>query len=127
MRIRFSPSGRAQFLSAIATIMRDDPQAARRFRQRCERALRRLQRFPRSGRAIPEFPDLPFREVIVAPYRFFYRTEGKTVWVVAVWHGRQLVREPAIERMIQRDLADSRVGGAISSKEMKKRIRRHPS
>lgn len=50
--------------------------------------------FPHSGRTLPEFPDLPFREVIVAPYRFFYRVKGKTVWIVAVWHGAQMPDKP---------------------------------
>jgi plasmid stabilization system protein ParE len=37
---------------------------------------------------------LPYREVIVRPYRFFYRAEGKTVWIVAVWHGAQRPARP---------------------------------
>jgi toxin ParE1/3/4 len=94
MRIRFTPSGRSQFLAALAFIRRDDPAAAARFRRRAEIALRRLQRFPGSGRVLPEFPELPYREVLVRRYRFFYRTEGGTVWIVAVWHGAQLPREP---------------------------------
>ncbi|MDI6773385.1 MAG: type II toxin-antitoxin system RelE/ParE family toxin [bacterium] len=94
MRIRFTPSGRSQFLAALAFIRRDDPAAAARFRRRAEIALRRLQRFPGSGRVLPEFPELPYREVLVGRYRFFYRTEGGTVWVVAVWHGAQIPGEP---------------------------------
>jgi toxin ParE1/3/4 len=87
VKVRFTPSGRIQFLKAVSYIVRDNPQAAIRFRKRAERALRRLTRFPKSGRRIPEFPDLPFREVIVPPYRFFYRREGRTIWVVTFWHG----------------------------------------
>ena len=93
-RVRFTPSGRRQFLDAVAYIMRDDPAAARRSRQRAESALRRLERFPESGRTLPEFPDLPYREVIVAPYRFFYRVADRKVWVVGVWHGAQIPGEP---------------------------------
>jgi toxin ParE1/3/4 len=52
--------------------------------------LSRLNKFPLSGRLIPEFPGLPFREVIISPYRFFYRVQEKTVWIAAVWHGAQL-------------------------------------
>jgi plasmid stabilization system protein ParE len=78
----------------MSYILQDNPQAARQFRNKAERVLRRLARFPQSGRRIPEFPDLPFREVIVPPYRFFYRLEGRTVWVVACWHGAQLPAEP---------------------------------
>lgn len=94
MRVRFTPSAREQFLGAVAYIRRDKPSAAKAFRGRSERALRRLERFPQSGRAIPEFPDLPYREVVVAPYRFFYRVEGATAWIVAVWHGTQLPDQP---------------------------------
>jgi len=96
VKVRFTPSGRRQFLDAIAYIVRDDPAAARRFKRRAEAVLRRLERFPQSGRALPEFPDLPYREVIVAPYRFFYRVQGKTVWIVAVWHGAQIPEEPRL-------------------------------
>ena len=97
MNVRFTPSGRKQFLSAITYIARDNPPAAVRFRKKAERLLRRLSRFPDSGRLIPEFPDLPYREVVVSPYRFFYRREGAIVWVVACWHGAQLPAEPARE------------------------------
>jgi plasmid stabilization system protein ParE len=78
----------------LAFIRRDDPAAAARFRRRAEIALRRLRRFPGSGRVLLEFPELPYREVLVVRYRFFYRTEGRTVWVVAVWHGAQIPEEP---------------------------------
>jgi len=94
VKVRFTPSGRLQFLTALAHIQRDDPAAARKMRHRAERSLRRLARHPESGRLIPEFPDLPYREVVVPPYRFFYRVEGKSVWVVAVWHGAQVPNEP---------------------------------
>lgn len=94
MKVRFTPSGRLQFLTALAYIQRDDRQAASKFRDRAESALRRLGRYPESGRLIPEYPDLPFREVIVSPYRFFYRREAREIWVVAVWHGAQLPKEP---------------------------------
>jgi plasmid stabilization system protein ParE len=49
---------------------------------------------------IPEFPELPHREVIAAPYRFFYKVVTKTVWVVAVWHGAQLPQKPLPKRSV---------------------------
>jgi plasmid stabilization system protein ParE len=89
VKVRFIPSARQQFLNGLAYIRRDKPSAARQFRQRTERVLRRLEDYPHSGRPIPEFPELPHREVIISPYRFFYRVEKKTVWIVAVWHSGQ--------------------------------------
>jgi len=94
MRVRFTPAGRRQFLAAIAHIADDRPAAAARFLARARLSLRRLARYPRSGRRIPEFPDLPYRELVLPPYRFFYRTEGPVVWIVAAWHSAQLPEAP---------------------------------
>ena len=94
MKVRFTPSARSQFLAAIAYIHRENPIAAEAFRRKAEKALARLHTFPQSGRILPEFLELPFREVIVRPYRFFYRTKGNVVWIVAVWHSAQLSKEP---------------------------------
>ena len=96
MKVRFTPTARVQFLSALNYIHRDNPLAALKFRQRVETVLRRLEEFPNSGRGVPEFPELPYREVIISSYRFFYRVKGKTVWIVGVWHGAQLPEEPDI-------------------------------
>ena len=94
MELRFTPAGRFQFLAAIGSIRRANATAARQFRHRAEKALKRLQRFPASGVVLAEFPDLPFREVYVNPYRFFYRLRDNTIWVVAVWHGAQIPYDP---------------------------------
>ena len=73
MKVQFTPSARSQFLSALSYIRRDKPSAAVNFRNQTEEILRRLENFPESGRIIPEFPELPYREVIISPYWFFYK------------------------------------------------------
>jgi toxin ParE1/3/4 len=93
--VQFTPSARLQVLSALAYSRQDNPPAATRFRHKTESVLRRLEKFRDSGRVIPEFPELPYRDVMVAPYRFFYRVEGRVVWIVAVWHGAQLPDRPS--------------------------------
>lgn len=95
MKVRFTPSARTQFLSALSYIRRDKPSAVTSFRDRTKKILRRLEDFPESGRTIPEFPELPYREVIISPYRFFYKIKADVGWIVAVWHGAQLPKEPA--------------------------------
>lgn len=93
----FTPTGRRQFLEAVAYMYRDNPSASRSFRNKAEKTLSRLKKFPESGRLIPEFSDLPFREVIVRPYRFFYKVKDEIVWIIAVWHSAQLPEEPERE------------------------------
>ncbi len=97
MKIVFTPSARDQFLQALAYIRRDKPSAAVSFRQKAEKVLLRLRDYPESGRTLPEFPDIHYREVIVTPYRFFYRVKDDVVWIVAVWHGAQIPEEPSEE------------------------------
>jgi toxin ParE1/3/4 len=86
----FTPSGRLQFLSAVETIRRTNPSAARQFQLQAAKALKRLRRFPESGAVISEYPELPYREVSMKPYRFFYRVQEDKVWIVAVWHGARI-------------------------------------
>ena len=90
MKVQFTSSARNQFLSALSFIRRDKPSAAVSFRNRAETKLRRLENFLESGRTIPEFPEHPYREVIISPDRFFYKIKADIVWIVAVWHGAQI-------------------------------------
>jgi plasmid stabilization system protein ParE len=86
LKVLFTPSGRNHFLAAITFIDSEGPSAAVAFRKKAEKTLSRLKR--------PEFPDLPFREVAIAPCRFIYRVKQKTVWIVTVWHSARLPKKP---------------------------------
>ena len=58
-------------------------------------ATDQLEAFPESGRILPEFPALSYRELIVGSYRVVYRPEGNRLWIAAVVHGmRRLERAP---------------------------------
>ena len=94
MRVRFTPSARRGFLEALDFIRQDSPAAADGVLARSVEGLVQLRDFPESGRVVPEFPELPYREVLVTPYRFFYRVTDDGVWIVAVWHDRQLPELP---------------------------------
>lgn len=96
MKVKITPSARNQFFSALSYIRKENPSAAVNLRNRAEKILRRLENFPESGRIIPEFPDLPCREAIISPYRFFYRSKGDVVWIVAVRYGAQLPKKPSL-------------------------------
>ena len=74
-------------------IARDSPRAAEALIERILRATERLERFPESGRKIPEFPDLEYREILVGSYRIQYRVQRDTVWIATVVHGSRLLTE----------------------------------
>ena len=93
-RIEFTRPAQAQFLSALSYIRAERPTAARDFRDRVASVLANLTGFPESGRVIPEFPGLGFREVLVDRYRFFYKPVGDVIWVVGAWHDAQIPAEP---------------------------------
>ena len=93
-KLRFARAARDQFHNALRFIGADKPSAAVSFRKKAEQSLDRLKQFPESGRRIPEFENMRYREVVVAPYRFFYRIEGDVVLIVGVWHAAQLPQEP---------------------------------
>ena len=94
MKIRFANTAKISLHSAINYIRQDNQTAAVNFFEHVEKTLRRLEKHPESGRRIPEYPELPYRELLVLPYRFFYRIEGKTIFIVAVWHTAQIPVEP---------------------------------
>ena len=54
-----------------------------------------LQTFPESGRHLPEFPNLPHRELLIGNYLIIYRytAEQNSVNVVTVVHGSRLLKE----------------------------------
>lgn len=83
-----------QELDAIADyIALDKPEAAHRLVQHVVSAVERLQKFPRLGSHPPELRDLPYRQLIIPPCRIFYRIDKKTVYIVHILRGEQLVRK----------------------------------
>lgn len=78
-------------------IARNSPRAAEALAERILTAIKRLESFPDSGRMLPEFPALGYRELIVGNYRVLYRSDRDTVWVGAVVHGRRLLNKESIE------------------------------
>jgi len=92
--VRFTPAAQRQLLEALEFLAARRPSAARAFLQRVRARLEVLEDYSQAGRRVPEFPELPVREVLVPPYRLFYRVRESGVWLVGVWHDARLPREP---------------------------------
>lgn len=85
MKVLLTDSGRRQLRAAVEAILRRDREQASRFRTASESLLTNPRAIERRGAPLPEFADLPFREVPIDGYRFFFRSEGETLWLAGVW------------------------------------------
>ena len=58
-------------------------------------SVERLQQFPGSGRSLPEFPNLPYREIIIGNYRIIYKYDSAVneIRIVTVVHGSRLLKK----------------------------------
>ncbi|SRR5712691_1999230 len=83
-------------LDIVRHIQFDKPAAARRFASTIKAKVASLERFPESGRLVPEFPDSGLRELLMGDYRVIYRAvRGPTrVQILAVRHGSRIL-DPA--------------------------------
>ncbi len=75
-------------------IARDSEVYADAMVDRIIEAVGRLDRFPLSGRSVPELDEESVREVIVKPYRVIYELIGETVRVLTVLHSARAFPEP---------------------------------
>ena len=70
----------------------DDSVAAARYVQKVFDRVERLEAHPKSGKRPPELPRTPYREVVVAPCRIFYRIERDAVCILYVMRSERLLR-----------------------------------
>lgn len=56
--------------------------------------IEQLERFPLSGRKVPEFDQEGLRELIEPPYRVVYRVVGSSIQVLRIWRSERLLPEP---------------------------------
>ncbi len=88
-QLRYLPAAVQDLLDILDYIARDNPDAARALVDRVERAIGRLARFPRSGRA-PRDARLRlrgYRLLVVGDYLIFYVVIRRTVQIRRVIHG----------------------------------------
>lgn len=92
-------------LRDIAThIAGDSPTAAARFVDRVDEAVSALSSQPRLGRIVPELSRqniYRYREVVISPWRLFYREEKGQVFLLAVIDGRRNVEDILLRRLMR--------------------------
>lgn len=89
MKIIWSPSAIRHFSSWIHYIARDSVQRAEKERLKILKSVERLKRFPKSGRAVPEFDSSSLREIIKKPVRIIYRLNDQSIEILTLHHSKR--------------------------------------
>lgn len=56
--------------------------------------IEQLERFPQSGRIVPEFQQSELRELIEPPFRMVYRLTKNDLTVIRIWRGERQLKLP---------------------------------
>ena len=86
-KVIWAPSALDDIDAIAEYIARDSEYSAALFVTRIFEITDRLQKYPLSGREIPEIGEKSCREIIYGSYRIMYKIEGKNVWITGVVHG----------------------------------------
>ena len=92
------------FREIVEHLESQSPSAATTFVDRIDPTMKRLRSHPRMGRVVPELRRqniTRYREVIVAPWRVFYRIESDTIYIVSLIEGRRNVEDILLARLLR--------------------------
>ena len=82
-----------QDLNEIAEyIALDKVSAAKKLIRQIFSSTERLEKFPKSGRKVPELKDLRYLEIIVNPCRIFYRVEKDKIYILYIMRSERMLR-----------------------------------
>jgi plasmid stabilization system protein ParE len=85
VKIVWSPLAIDRAYDTVAYIAQDRPEAALSWLEGLFASTDRLERFPNSGRMVPEIGLPEYREIVYRKaYRIIYRVEGATVAILTV-------------------------------------------
>lgn len=91
MKLIWSPLALERVTEIASFIHLDKPTAAKKWVITIFNKVKRLQKFPNSGRIVPEVSRPDVREIIFKNYRIMYRIKNKEVALLTVRHSKQIL------------------------------------
>jgi plasmid stabilization system protein ParE len=88
--VRWTPQSVSDLESIAEFIATDSSHYASLFVIDVFAAVERLEKFPESGRVVPERNDPKIREIIPGNYRIIHRLRGDIVEILTIHHGAKL-------------------------------------
>ena len=91
MKIIWAPLAVDRVSEIAGYIAQDNPVAAESWIRAVFEKVAELNRFPESGRNVPETDNGTIRELMYGNYRMIYRLEEKKISALTVRHGKQIL------------------------------------
>jgi len=91
VKIIWSPLAIDRVAEIAEYIAQDSPNSAQKWVESTFKVVERLEKFPKSGRIVPEIMQDDFCEIIHGNYRIIYRIQIEIVSILTVRHGRQIL------------------------------------
>jgi len=100
--IRWTPSAEQDLVQIVEYIFNSSPVNAEAEFKLIKSEAERLRDFPKVGRIIPELEAMGifhFRELIVPPWRIWYREDIEEIFVLAVVNSRKSIDDLVFNRL----------------------------
>ena len=91
MKIIWSPLAIDKATEIAEYISQDNPTAARKWIDKIFHNVGLLESSSKTGRVVPEIERQEIRELIHGNYRIIYRIEKKSMSILTIRHGKQLL------------------------------------
>ena len=91
MKVQWAPLAIDRVAEIAAYIAADNPIAAEKWIRNAFTRVGQLERFPKSGRQIPETPRKDIRELVWGNYRIIYRIDSHHVSILTIRHMKQIL------------------------------------
>jgi addiction module RelE/StbE family toxin len=101
-KVVWTTSAQEDLRLTIDYISKENPQTAIKLFHKIRTQARKLYRYPERGRRLPELSfikGLPYRELIISPWRLIYRIKDKRINVLAFLDSRRDLEELLYERL----------------------------
>lgn len=101
--VEWAAVARRDLLSIVEYLVERSPGAAAATLERLERRAATLSRSPERGRVVPELARIQlrdYRELVIRPYRLFYRFAGRKVVVLGIFDSRRNLEDLLLDRLL---------------------------
>jgi len=91
-RLRWTAQAVKDVETICEFIAKDSIVYAHLFAKDILQTVKRLAKFPKSGRIVPEFSNENIREIILGNYRIIYRIKNNIIEILTVYHSARLLK-----------------------------------